>query len=350
MRSLIITFLCILFLAPQSASAFLIQALGEISFLNLVDNQVITADVFSVSGKASAANIAKVEVSLNGKWQTAECLNVNCSEWKYSWVIYNNGIHFIKARVITPIGEISTPIVMVYVKKEERFSASKSSILINKEQAYAGLGDSIVVLVTARSISDTPVENKAVTLNWASVDKQFGSSAQGITNEDGQVAFNIKSKQAGQFKIEAEVGGAKIDQVKLIKFLEAPENFTDGQLIKSKENTAVYFLDKNNIRHPYPTQAIYESYWGNNFTAVKVISVDELAKYEMGKSVPFKAGTLMKVPSINKVYRVGDNGTIQWITTEALATKMYGLNWAKLVKDLPEICFLDYKVIEPITG
>lgn len=125
-------------------------------------------------------------------------------------------------------------------------------------------------------------------------------------------------------------------------------DYTDGRFIKIADNSAVYFLDKSNIRHAYPIQKVYESYFGQNFSFVQTISKEEMATYSLGNNVPLKAGSLMKIPSIPKVYKIGDNGTMQWIETEVKAVELYGANWASLVIDMPESFFIDYTEGESI--
>jgi len=63
--------------------------------------------------------------------------------------------------------------------------------------------------------------------------------------------------------------------------------------------------------------------------------------------VPFKDATLMKIPSVNKVYKV-EGGQLRWIKSESKAIELYGASWAKQVRDLPESFFTDYTVGEDI--
>jgi hypothetical protein len=146
------------------------------------------------------------------------------------------------------------------------------------------------------------------------------------------------------------VVGTAILQTQTVKFIEKPEDFLSGRLIKLPDRTTVYYLDKNNVRHPYPTQGVFESYWGHDFSAIKTVSWEEIANYDLGKNVPFKVGTLMKIQTVPKVYRIGNDGKMQWIVSEEVALKLYGANWNKLIYDLPEIFFTNYQEGEPVTG
>ncbi|MDD4289717.1 MAG: CARDB domain-containing protein [Patescibacteria group bacterium] len=119
-------------------------------------------------------------------------------------------------------------------------------------------------------------------------------------------------------------------------------SWTTGQWIKTDDSSTVYFLDNNNARHSYPNEAIWYSYFNNDFSFVKTVTKDNLASYSLGKNVPYKSGTLIKIPSVPKVYKIGNDGIIQWIKTENTAKTLYGDNWNKLVHDLDESSFNDY--------
>jgi len=121
-------------------------------------------------------------------------------------------------------------------------------------------------------------------------------------------------------------------------------DYTIGRWVKLADATAVYFLDNKNTRHAYPTQSVWESYFGKDFSTVETIGATEMAGYALGNNVPFKPGILMKIPSVPKVYKIEANGVIRWITTENLAKELFGISWASLVKDLPESFFTDYTV------
>jgi len=121
-------------------------------------------------------------------------------------------------------------------------------------------------------------------------------------------------------------------------------DYTVGKWVKLANASAVYFLDSNNVRHAYPTLKVWQSYWGNDFSKVKVISDTEMAGYSLGRNVPFNVGTLMKIPSVPKVYYVAENAVLRWVTTENAAIVHFGSDWAKTVKDLPESFFTDYTI------
>ncbi len=124
-------------------------------------------------------------------------------------------------------------------------------------------------------------------------------------------------------------------------------DYTVGRWVKLADQKAVYFLDSSNTRHAYPTEKVWKSYWGNDFSKVTTISATEMASFELGRNVPFKEGTLMKIPSVPKVYYVYNNAVIGWVKSENAANVHFGAGWAKTVVDLPESFFTDYSTTGP---
>ncbi len=122
------------------------------------------------------------------------------------------------------------------------------------------------------------------------------------------------------------------------------EAWTTGRWIKTRDSSTVYLVDTNNDRHAYPNQDIWRSYFDKDFSFVEIVSKEELASYKLSKNVPYNKGTLIKISTIPKVYLVEDNNTIRWIKTENTAKRLYGNSWSKLIHDLPDALFGDYKM------
>ncbi len=125
-------------------------------------------------------------------------------------------------------------------------------------------------------------------------------------------------------------------------------SYTEGKWVKTSDSKTVYFVDNNNVRHAYPNQNIWKSYFGNDFSFVITITKEELASYPLDRNVPYKSGAMFKISSIPKVYRVGEDRLIQWLKTEDAAKRLYGNNWNKLIQDLPDGFFGDYVMGEDI--
>jgi len=121
--------------------------------------------------------------------------------------------------------------------------------------------------------------------------------------------------------------------------------YMDGRWVKLATSPTVYFIDKNNIRHVYINASIWESYFGKDYSKIELMPISELANYELGNSVPFKTGTLVKSPSSPKVYKVLDKGDLEWIKDESVAVKYFGADWAKQIKDLTDALLSTYNQV-----
>lgn len=115
-----------------------------------------------------------------------------------------------------------------------------------------------------------------------------------------------------------------------------------GDLIKAS-GAAVYYRAEDGKRYVFPTEKTYQS-WYTDFTGVKTISDAELSALAIGGNVTYRPGVkLLKITTDPKVYAV-DGRMLRWIKTEALAKQLYGNDWAKLVDDLPDPFFVNYKL------
>src|SRR3989338_7429961 len=77
------------------------------------------------------------------------------------------------------------------------------------------------------------------------------------------------------------------------------------ELVKSKDFGTIYYIDGKNIRHPFPNQTTYESWYGKDFSRVVTVSNEFLANFALGKNITIRPGTfLVKVRTAPQVYAV----------------------------------------------
>ncbi len=123
---------------------------------------------------------------------------------------------------------------------------------------------------------------------------------------------------------------------------------TIGDLVKSPDASAVYYLAEDGERYAFPNENVYDS-WYSNFDSVKEISAEDLASVKLGGVVDYQAGTsLVKIPSVPTVYAVEPDGVLRPIESESDAETLYGSDWASKVDDLSEAFFPKYTVGEAI--
>lgn len=119
---------------------------------------------------------------------------------------------------------------------------------------------------------------------------------------------------------------------------------SSGDLIKIANNSSVYYLGSNMKRYVFPNDKAYFT-WYKDFSGVKTISQTELESYPIGGNVTYKPGVRMvKITTDPKVYAVAKNGTLQWVTSEAVAKALYGDMWNKQIDDVPDPFFVNYTI------
>lgn len=116
---------------------------------------------------------------------------------------------------------------------------------------------------------------------------------------------------------------------------------TAGDLIKASGAT-VYYYASDSKRYVFPNETTFFS-WFSDFSSVKVITDAELAAIPMITNLTIRPGTkLVKITTDPKVYALSTGGVLHWVTSEALATSLYGSNWSRRVVDVPDGYFSNY--------
>ncbi len=120
-----------------------------------------------------------------------------------------------------------------------------------------------------------------------------------------------------------------------------------GTLIKGSL-PAVYYCGSDGKRYVFVNEKAYFS-WYADFSTVLTISDADLALITIGGNVTYRPGSKMiKILSDPKVYAVSRGGILRWVTTEAIAARLYGVNWNKQIDDVPDSFFVNYTLGEPI--
>lgn len=116
-----------------------------------------------------------------------------------------------------------------------------------------------------------------------------------------------------------------------------------GDLVRGASFPAVYYYGKDGFRYVFPNDRTYFT-WYSDFNTVKQLSDADLAKMQIGGNVTYKPGSKMiKINTDPKTYALDAGGTLRWITSEAAAVAVYGSNWNKMIDDVPDAFFKNYK-------
>ncbi len=119
---------------------------------------------------------------------------------------------------------------------------------------------------------------------------------------------------------------------------------------ETQNDSAVYYIGLDGKRHPFPDALIYLS-WFENFDAVFEISASDMASISLGTPILSRPGTaLVKIQSDPNVYAVSPGNVLHWVTTEEIATALYGSSWANRVIDIEPTFFSHYSAGSDITS
>lgn len=123
-----------------------------------------------------------------------------------------------------------------------------------------------------------------------------------------------------------------------------------SRYVKVAGVSAVYRVDNNINRFVFPDQKTYEAYFGNNFSVVETISINEINSYFLKGIVFYPEGSLIKTPTDPAVYEVVDSaGAIKKLADENTARIRHGASWASKVRDISPAFFTSYAITGTIT-
>jgi hypothetical protein len=112
---------------------------------------------------------------------------------------------------------------------------------------------------------------------------------------------------------------------------------------------AVYYVGKDGKRHAFPNSKVFFT-WYANFNEVQEVSLTVMSAYGLGRNVGYRPGIRMvKFTTLNNVYAVTRTGGLRWITTEAIASTLYGADWNTKVDDIADTFYGDYTFGNPVT-
>lgn len=119
-----------------------------------------------------------------------------------------------------------------------------------------------------------------------------------------------------------------------------------GDLFKVPGNSAVYLLNANMERMYFPHSTVYQT-WYSDFSGVVEIPTTCVDAYPAPSSAPFgvnfrPGSKLVKVQISPSVYVVEPGNKKSKVGSEAVATALYGSNWASKVMDVADVFWPNY--------
>ncbi len=122
-----------------------------------------------------------------------------------------------------------------------------------------------------------------------------------------------------------------------------------GDLFKVSGNSAVYLVSPEMKRMYFPNAEVYNS-WYKDFSGITTIDSSCVDAYPSGGGVNFRPGSFLVKSAVSpSVFAVGPNNMKHKLGSEAVASALYGSNWGKLVRVLPDVFDSNYNVGAELT-
>ena len=127
---------------------------------------------------------------------------------------------------------------------------------------------------------------------------------------------------------------------------------TVNTLIRTDGNAAIYWYNNDGRRYVFPNAHTFHTWFTDgDLGSVTTLSPQELGAIPLGGNVTYRPGArLVKITTDPHVYVVSRYGVLHWITSEAIATQLFGNAWAQQVDDVPDEFFTNYRIGDPIVN
>lgn len=232
-----------------------------------------------------------------------------------------------------------------------------SRVGIDKTTVNADGIDSARVTITLRDQNILPLEGAQVTLLSSRGPLDEVVPEQPVTNSLGQARFLVRSLKNGVSTFTIRAGDYILNRTVTVTFqngLSIPLQV--GDLIKIPDDgdtktlsdTAVYYYAVNGKRYVFPNEKTYFT-WYPDFSRVKIVPNDQMSLVPIGGNITYRpASRLVKFQTDPKTYLVTKGGVLRWARTEAVVRGLYGDTWNRMVDDISEAFYVNYRFGNPL--
>jgi hypothetical protein len=124
---------------------------------------------------------------------------------------------------------------------------------------------------------------------------------------------------------------------------ELPQR-TAGYLAKAEGSPTVYLLTPAGKRYVFRSEQQFYG-WYENFDSLRVLPASVLANYQLAGGVLASPGSrLIRSADSPRVYVMGQDGKLHWVTSAEVLKEVKGQNWTASVDVVSPAVFADYEV------
>jgi len=117
----------------------------------------------------------------------------------------------------------------------------------------------------------------------------------------------------------------------------------EGDVYVNDPCTAVYYYGNDGLRHAFPNEAAFKS-WFTDFDDLVTLSSTAMANITLGRNVTFRPGTTLVKFSTSTVYAISYGGILRPISTEAIAIALFGSSWGSQITVVNDVFFANYRI------
>lgn len=117
----------------------------------------------------------------------------------------------------------------------------------------------------------------------------------------------------------------------------------EGDVYVNDPCTAVYYYGYDGLRHAFPNEAAFKS-WFTDFDDLVTLSSSAMANITLGRNVTFRPGTTLVKFSTNTIYAISYGGILRPISTEAIAIALFGSSWTSQITVVNDVFFANYRI------
>ncbi|MBI4599215.1 hypothetical protein HY734_03415 [Candidatus Uhrbacteria bacterium] len=111
--------------------------------------------------------------------------------------------------------------------------------------------------------------------------------------------------------------------------------------------SASTYLVVDNIKHEIPNERVFAS-WFADWKEVETVSKSELAALAEGPKASYAPGSRLKIAGDPKMYMVGTDTKLHWITTQIIAEQVFGAVWNKGIIEINQLDLTELVLGQPI--
>lgn len=194
----------------------------------------------------------------------------------------------------------------------------------------------------------TSAQSGILSVDRSTVSEEPVTTTQGSSTGDSEVTSS--DDEVVVIKDDETVAEGPADIEAPVAVEPEPVVYGPDLYIRGTSSSTVYALGGDGLRHVFWNEQILATY-GVDLNDVVQLSDEQLSRHALGSPRLPKPGTvLVKFPTSERVYAIGEGGELHWLTSQSVAASFYGKRWSDYVIDIPETGWLAFTMGSDITA